>query len=94
MPYTYEMDGAAIYRQSFATIRAEADLARFTPAQEPVVVRMIHAAGLVGLEAHVAFTQGMAEAARALWRQVRRSCAMRAWSPKGSPAPACLLTIR
>jgi precorrin-8X/cobalt-precorrin-8 methylmutase len=65
MPYTYEMDGAAIYRQSFATIRAEADLARFTPAQEPVVVRMIHAAGLVGLEAHVAFTQGMAEAARA-----------------------------
>ncbi|WP_206240266.1 precorrin-8X methylmutase [Novosphingobium terrae] len=65
MPYTYEMDGAAIYRQSFATIRAEADLARFTPAQEPVVVRMIHAAGLVGLEAHVAFSEGMAEAARA-----------------------------
>jgi precorrin-8X/cobalt-precorrin-8 methylmutase len=31
MPYVYETDGAAIYRQSFATIRAEADLARFTP---------------------------------------------------------------
>ena len=65
MPYTYEMDGAAIYRQSFATIRAEADLARFSPTEEQVVVRMIHAAGMVGLEAHVAFTPGMAEAARA-----------------------------
>ena len=65
MPHTYETNGAAIYRQSFATIRAEADLARFTPAQEPVVVRMIHAAGLVGLERDVAFTSGMAEAARA-----------------------------
>jgi precorrin-8X/cobalt-precorrin-8 methylmutase len=31
MPHLYETDGAAIYRQSFATIRAEADLARFTP---------------------------------------------------------------
>ena len=29
MPYTYETDGAAIYRQSFAIIRAEAELARF-----------------------------------------------------------------
>ena len=64
MPHIYETDGAAIYRQSFATIRAEADLARFTPEEEPVVVRMIHAAGLVGLEAHIRFTQGMATAAR------------------------------
>ncbi len=51
MPHLYETDGAAIYRQSFATIRAEADLARFTADEEPVVVRMIHAAGMVGLEA-------------------------------------------
>ncbi|MGD9865170.1 MAG: precorrin-8X methylmutase [Pseudodonghicola sp.] len=65
MPHTYETDGAAIYAQSFATIRAEADLARFTPEEEPVVVRMIHAAGLVGLERDVAFSPGMAEAARA-----------------------------
>ena len=47
MTHVYETDGAAIYRQSFATIRAEADLARFTTEEEPVVVRMIHAAGLV-----------------------------------------------
>jgi precorrin-8X/cobalt-precorrin-8 methylmutase len=65
MPHTYETDGAAIYAESFATIRAEADLARFTPEEEPVVVRMIHAAGLVGLERDVAFSAGMAEAARA-----------------------------
>jgi precorrin-8X/cobalt-precorrin-8 methylmutase len=65
MPHLYETDGAAIYLRSFATIRAEADLARFTPEEEVVVVRMIHAAGMVGLEAHVAFTPGMAIAARA-----------------------------
>lgn len=65
MPHTYETDGAAIYLQSFATIRAEADLARFTPEEEIVVVRMIHAAGMVGLEAHVRFTPGMAIVARA-----------------------------
>ena len=64
MMHHYETDGAAIYRQSFATIRAEADLARFTPDQEPVVVRMIHAAGLVGLERDVEFSAGMAVAAR------------------------------
>lgn len=65
MPHVYETDGAAIYAQSFATIRAEADLARFSRDEEPVAVRMIHAAGLVGLEAHVRFTPGMATAARA-----------------------------
>lgn len=65
MPHVYETDGAAIYVQSFATIRAEADLARFTPEEEVVVVRMIHAAGMVGLERHVRFTPGMAVAARA-----------------------------
>ena len=65
MPHIYETDGAAIYLRSFATIRAEADLARFTPEEEVVVVRMIHAAGMVGLEAYAAFTPGMAIAARA-----------------------------
>jgi precorrin-8X/cobalt-precorrin-8 methylmutase len=64
MPHVYETDGAAIYRQSFATIRAEADLARFTAEEEPVVVRMIHAAGMVGLEHHVRFTPSMARLAR------------------------------
>src|SRR5260221_2401851 len=65
MPHTYETDGAAIYRKSFATIRAEADLGRFTPEEEVVVDRMIHAAGMVGLEQHVRFSPDMALAARA-----------------------------
>ena len=65
MPHAFETDGATIYRQSFATIRAEADLARFSPDEEPVVVRMIHAAGMVGLEAHIRFTPGMTSSARA-----------------------------
>ena len=65
MPHAFETDGATIYRQSFATIRAEADLARFSPDEEPVVVRMIHAAGMVGLEAYIRFTPGMASSASA-----------------------------
>ncbi len=63
MLHRYETDGAEIYRQSFATIRQEAALARFTPLQERVVVRMIHAAGMVELASHVDFSPGMAEAA-------------------------------
>ncbi len=65
MPYTYEKDGAAIYKESFATIRAEAVLDRFAPDAEQVVVRMIHAAGLVGLERDVRVSDGMVAAARA-----------------------------
>ncbi|KUF12429.1 precorrin-8X methylmutase [Pseudoponticoccus marisrubri] len=65
MPYTYEKDGAAIYRQSFATIRAEAELARFDADEEPIAVRMIHAAGMVGLERHVRFSPGFGAVARA-----------------------------
>jgi precorrin-8X/cobalt-precorrin-8 methylmutase len=64
MPHVYETDGAAIYRQSFATIRREADLGRFAADEEPVVVRMIHAAGMIGLEKDIRFTPGMAQAAR------------------------------
>lgn len=65
MLHTYETNGAAIYAESFATIRREADLARFNKDEESVVVRMIHAAGMVGLEEHVRFSEGMAETARA-----------------------------
>lgn len=64
MPHVYETDGAAIYRQSFATIRAEADLLRFSADEEPVAVRMIHAAGIVELAPHIRFSPGFAETAR------------------------------
>jgi precorrin-8X/cobalt-precorrin-8 methylmutase len=65
MPHRYETDGAAIYVRSFAMIRAEADLSRFTPEEEIVAVRMIHAAGMVELAPHILFSPGMAIAARA-----------------------------
>ncbi|WP_299153313.1 precorrin-8X methylmutase [uncultured Tateyamaria sp.] len=64
MPYEYQTDGAAIYLKSFATIRAEADLARFDADEEQVAVRMIHAAGMVGLEQHCHFSPGFVPAAR------------------------------
>jgi precorrin-8X/cobalt-precorrin-8 methylmutase len=65
MPHIYETDGAAIYVQSFAMIRAEAALSRFTPEEEVVAVRMIHAAGMVDLAPYIHFSSGMAIAARA-----------------------------
>ncbi|PWW21634.1 precorrin-8X methylmutase [Geodermatophilus normandii] len=52
--YEYEKDGAEIYRQSFATIRAEADLTGLPEDLARVVVRMIHACGQVDLAADVA----------------------------------------
>jgi precorrin-8X/cobalt-precorrin-8 methylmutase len=59
----YERDGAAIYRQSFAIIRAEADLRRFEGAAERVVVRMIHACGMIDLPRDVAMSESFAETA-------------------------------
>ncbi len=65
---TYIKDGAEIYRQSFATIRAEADLARFPEDVAQVVVRMIHACGMVDLVEDVAYSPGVVASARAALR--------------------------
>jgi len=62
--YDYEHDGAEIYRQSFATIRAEADLSAFPADVAQVVVRMIHACGQVDLTGDVAFSPAVVERAR------------------------------
>ena len=64
MGYEYVTDGAEIYRRSFATIRAEADLSRFDDALSRVAVRMIHAAGQVDLAADVAASPHLVTAAR------------------------------
>src|SRR5215207_3076110 len=63
--YEYEKDGAEIYRQSFATIRAEADLAGLPDDVARVAVRMIHACGQVDLVADVAWSEGVVARARA-----------------------------
>ncbi|NVK41073.1 MAG: precorrin-8X methylmutase [Oceanospirillaceae bacterium] len=69
MPHVYETDGPAIYRESFATIRLEAELARFTADEEQVAVRMIHAAGLVELAPHIHFSGDLVQRARAALEQ-------------------------
>jgi precorrin-8X/cobalt-precorrin-8 methylmutase len=64
----YVREGAAIYRQSFATIRAEADLDRLDPVLERTVVRMIHACGMVDLVRDVAASPGFGVSAEAVLR--------------------------
>jgi precorrin isomerase len=59
----YLRDGAAIYRQSFAIIRAEAELDRFDEVLERVAVRMIHACGMVDLAREIDASAGFAAAA-------------------------------
>lgn len=61
----YIKDGAEIYRQSFATIRAESDLTRFPDDVAKVVVRMIHACGMTDLPNDVAFSPNVVRNARA-----------------------------
>ncbi|RDJ25130.1 precorrin-8X methylmutase [Bosea caraganae] len=63
--YDYIRDGAAIYERSFAIIRAEADLSRFSGTAARVVVRMIHACGMTDLPDDVAMSDDFAEAAEA-----------------------------
>ncbi|MEC3956204.1 precorrin-8X methylmutase [Nocardia sp. CDC153] len=65
---SYLKDGAEIYRRSFATIRAEADLARFPADVSQVVVRMIHACGQVDLAEDVEFSTDVVAKARAALR--------------------------
>ena len=68
MPYSYETNGAEIYKNSFRTIRAESNLQRFDADEEKVAVRMIHAAGMVGLSEYIHFSSGFAEAAKSALR--------------------------
>jgi precorrin-8X/cobalt-precorrin-8 methylmutase len=62
--YEYERDGATIYRRSFATIRAEADLAGLPDDVARVAVRMIHACGQVDLVDDLAFSPAVVRRAR------------------------------
>lgn len=63
--YEYEKDGDEIYRQSFAMIRATAELSRFSPEEAQIAVRMIHACGMVDLARDIAFSPGAILKARA-----------------------------
>src|SRR5262245_66236674 len=62
--HDYARDGAEIYRRSFAIIRSEADLARFSPDEASVAVRVIHACGMVEIASDLIFAPGFVAAAR------------------------------
>ena len=62
--YDYIREGDAIYRQSFAIIREEADLSAFTEDQAEIAVRMIHACGLVEAAEHFRFSKDFVSQAR------------------------------
>ena len=79
--YEYERDGDAIYRASFATIRAETDLTGFPDDLHDVVIRMVHACGMVDLVHDVAASPDVGAAARAA---LVAAAASMAWRPAGS----------
>ncbi|ALL66286.1 precorrin-8X methylmutase [Paraburkholderia caribensis MBA4] len=60
----YIRDGQEIYRQSFATIRAEADLSRIPADLEKLAVRVIHACGMVDIVGDLRFSDGAGRAGR------------------------------
>ncbi|KQR75989.1 precorrin-8X methylmutase [Rhizobium sp. Leaf384] len=62
--YDYIHDGDAIYERSFAIIRAETDLSRFSPEEADVAVRMVHACGLVEAARDFVFSPDFVTAAR------------------------------
>lgn len=63
--YDYVRDGSVIYRRSFATIRAEADLGHLSPEEARVAVRIIHACGMVEVARDLVFSPDFAAKARA-----------------------------
>ena len=60
----YEKDPAAIYAQSFATVRAEAKLDRFAPDMQPLITRLIHACGMVEIADRLAYSPDASQAGR------------------------------
>jgi precorrin-8X/cobalt-precorrin-8 methylmutase len=64
----YLRDATEIYRKSFAIIRAEADLSRFSDAEADVAIRMLHACGMVDIAQHIVFAEGAVTSARTALR--------------------------
>ena len=61
----YTRDAHDIYRQSFAIIRAEADLSRIPADLEALAVRVIHACGMPEIVSDLAFSPNAGAAGRA-----------------------------
>jgi len=71
MSLDYIRDGASIYARSFAIIRAEADLGRFTADEARVAVRIIHACGMTDVTSDIVFHPDFTSAAQAALREGR-----------------------
>ena len=76
---TYLRKGIAIYERSFAIIRSEADLSRFSAEEAEVAVRMIHACGQVDLARHIVFGANLLPLRVTPWPPAHRSCAIPRW---------------
>ncbi len=60
----YLREGRQIYERSFAVIRTEADLSRFSSEEAEIVVRMVHACGCVEITSRIVFGEDLVGAAR------------------------------
>ena len=65
----YLRDPKAIYRQSFATIRREADLSNFTEDIANIAVRLIHACGMTDIVNDIIYSPDAASSAREALKQ-------------------------
>ena len=65
----YLRDPKAIYRQSFATIRREADLSNFPEDIANIAVRLIHACGMTDIVNDIIYSLDAASAAREALKQ-------------------------
>lgn len=61
----YEKDPAAIYAESFATVRREARLDRFPAGMDALAIRLIHACGMIDVADRLAFSPDAWQAGRA-----------------------------
>ena len=82
-PQIYLRDGNAIYERSFAIIRAEADLSRFSLEEAEIAIRMIHACGMVEIADRIVFGGPLVASARnALARGAPILCRLRNGGPR------------
>ena len=91
MAYSYEHDPAAIYSQSFATVRREAKLDDLPEPLRPVAVRLIHACGMIDIVDDLEASTGAVDSARAaLWagKPILADCEMVASGVTRSRLPA------
>jgi precorrin-8X/cobalt-precorrin-8 methylmutase len=88
-PQIYLRDGNAIYERSFAIIRAEADLSRFSLEEAEIAIRMIHACGMVEIADRIVFGGPWSHRPAMLSLGARRSCATPKWWPTVSHGRDC-----